>query len=66
MQNEIKKENKSHGGARPGAGRKKTTSKSIAIRIPADVEAILDEVEGSKSAYIIEAIRAYARRTISE
>lgn len=49
------------GGAREGAGRKKTTSKSIALRIPEDVAAILDSVEGSKSAFIVEAIRAYAK-----
>lgn len=50
------------GGARPGSGRKKTTSKSIALRIPEDVEKILDEVKGSKSQYIVAAIRAYAAK----
>lgn len=49
------------GGARKGAGRKKTSSKSIALRIPEDVEEILDAVDGSKSAFIIAAIRAYAK-----
>lgn len=52
----------SWGGARAGAGRKKTTAKSIAIRIPEDVVAILEGVEGSKSAYIVAAIRAYAAK----
>lgn len=47
------------GGRREGAGRKKTTSKSIALRIPEDVEAVLEGVKGSKSAFIVAAIRAY-------
>lgn len=47
------------GGKREGSGRKKTSSKSIALRIPEDVEKILDAVEGSKTAYIVEAIRFY-------
>lgn len=60
MQTEKSSEKSSGwGGARNNSGRKKTTSKSIALRIPEDVEAILDSVEGSKSAYIVEAIRFY-------
>lgn len=47
------------GGKREGAGRKKTTSKSIALRIPEDVVAILDRVD-NRSAFIVEAIRHYA------
>lgn len=48
-----------HGGARPGAGRKKTTVKHVCISIPQDVADIL---EGKKlSAYILEAIRFYAK-----
>lgn len=62
MQDKIKNEPSSRGGRREGAGRKRTATKSIALRIPADVEKILDGVEGSKSAYIIEAIREYARK----
>lgn len=55
------KENSSWGGARAGAGRKKTSAKTIGLRIPEDVEKILDSVEGmTKSAYIVEAIRFYA------
>ena len=49
------------GGKREGAGRKKTTSKSIALRIPEDVADILDQVE-NRSAFIIEAIRQYAKK----
>lgn len=49
------------GGKREGAGRKKTTSKSIALRIPDDVVEILDNVE-NRSAFIIEAIRLYAKQ----
>lgn len=48
------------GGTRKGAGRKKTSAKSIGLRIPQDVADILDRVEGSKSDFIIAAIRAYA------
>lgn len=49
------------GGEREGSGRKKTTSKSIALRIPEDVAEILDHVE-NRSAFIIEAIRHYAKK----
>ena len=59
-QNEGKKKS-GHGGRREGAGRPKTVgnTRSIALRIPADVAEILDRQE-HRSAYIIEAIRAYA------
>lgn len=57
MQEEMKK---GRGGARQGAGRKKTSTKTIGIRIPGDVERILDGVEGSRTDFIIAAIRAYA------
>ena len=49
------------GGKREGSGRKKTTSKSIALRIPEDVAEILDHVE-NRSTFIIEAIRHYAKK----
>ncbi len=57
-QNEEKKNN--WGGARAGAGRPKGRNnyKSIGLRIPEDVAEILDRQE-NRSAYIIEAIRAY-------
>lgn len=67
MQNEIKNESSkpsSWGGARKGSGRKKTSSKSIALRIPKDVVEILDKVEGSKSAYIVNAIREFAKKNL--
>ena len=58
---ETNQEKKSgRGGSRPGAGRKKIASKSIALRIPDDVVEILDAVD-NRSAFIIEAIRYYAR-----
>lgn len=57
METETPNQSK-RGGSRPGAGRKKTTSSSIALRIPADVEQILSQVE-QRSAYIVEAIRYY-------
>lgn len=57
MENENS--SKRWGGARIGAGRKRTTSSSIALRIPEDVEAILTKVD-KRSAFIVEAIRHYA------
>lgn len=58
--NEEKK-NRSWGGARRGAGRPKGDScASIALRIPQDVAEILSR-QPNRSAYIVEAIRAYAR-----
>lgn len=58
ISNEEKKN--THGGRREGAGRPKGRKdyKSIALRIPEDVATILDSQE-NRSAYIIEAIRAY-------
>lgn len=49
-----------HGGRREGAGRPRgeNNARSIALRIPKDVAEILDRQE-NRSAYIIEAIRAY-------
>lgn len=60
-QNE-KKKNNGHGGRRDGAGRPRGRNnyRSIGLRIPEDVAAILDRQE-HRSAYIIEAIRAYDR-----
>lgn len=60
MQKDTDTKAPSWGGARRGAGRKKTTARSIALRVPADVAAILDAVPGPKSAFIVAAIRAYA------
>ena len=58
-QNEEKRKN-SRGGRRDGAGRPKTVgnTRSIALRIPEDVAEILDRQE-HRTAYIVEAIRAY-------
>lgn len=47
------------GGARKGAGRKKTGNVSVFFRLPADLIALLDGV-GNKSAFVAEAIRHYA------
>lgn len=49
-----------HGGRRDGAGRKKTTAKRYGFNAPADVSDILEAVDGSKSDFIIAAIRSYA------
>lgn len=60
MENQEKNIKKGRGGARPGAGRPRGRNnyRSIALRIPKDVADILD-AQKNKSAYIIEAIRAY-------
>lgn len=61
MENQNKETKKSgHGGRRAGAGRPTTVgnTRTIALRIPADVAGILDR-QPNRSAYIIEAIRAY-------
>ena len=48
------------GGARKGAGRPKTTARSISLRVPEDVAAILDDLgRGKQAGYIIRAIRHY-------
>ena len=48
------------GGSRQGAGRPKTTAKSISLRVPEDVAAIIDALgRGRQAAYIVRAIRAY-------
>ncbi|MBQ7157149.1 MAG: hypothetical protein IJR86_05080 [Bacteroidaceae bacterium] len=54
---------KKRGGKREGAGRKATVGnvKSIALRIPQDVAAILDKVE-HRSKFICEAIRLKAKQ----
>lgn len=51
-----------HGGKREGAGRKKTTEKRIGICVPKDIADILESVEGSKTDFICEAIRQYAKQ----
>ena len=50
------------GGKRQGAGRRSDnpSKRSIALRVPDDVAEILDRQE-NRSAFIIEAIRAYDR-----
>lgn len=58
---ETKKKRNGWGGRREGAGRRpgeNPSTRSIALRIPEDVAEILDRQE-NRSAYIIEAIRAY-------
>lgn len=48
-----------HGGHREGAGRKKTTAKTYGFNAPEDIVAILENIEGSKTEYILNAIRHY-------
>ncbi len=57
--NESTKEN-THGGKRQGAGRPRTldSKNRIGLRVPDDIIEILDRQE-NRSAFIIEAIRAY-------
>lgn len=55
-------EKSSHGGKRPGAGRPKSidSHNRIGLRVPDDIVEILDR-QKNRSAFIIEAIRAYDR-----
>ena len=55
MQEEEKKTSK-RGGARPGAGRKRSRVKSYAFHAPQEVYDILEAVEGSKSEFICQCI----------
>lgn len=50
---------KQRGGARQGAGRKRTTAKQYMVYAPQSVVDILEAVEGSKSDYICQAIAFY-------
>lgn len=48
------------GGSRQGAGRPKTTARSVTLRVPEDVAEILESLgRGKAAAYIVRAIRAY-------
>lgn len=49
----------SRGGARAGAGRKKTKGKTYGFKATPEVEALLESCEGSKSDVINRAILAY-------
>ena len=53
------------GGSRQGAGRKKKVAKYVGFGAPDDVAGILERVE-NRTAFIIEAIRHYARTTDME
>ena len=63
MENQNPQEKKSWGGKRAGAGRPnvRNNTRTIALRIPDDVAAILDR-QPNRSAYIIEAIKEYDRQ----
>ena len=60
--NEPEEKKSSHGGKRAGAGRPRSVDSrhTIGLRVPDDVAKILDRQE-NRSAFIIEAIRAYDR-----
>lgn len=51
---------KKHGGARDGAGRKKTTAKRYGFKAPEEVSLILENVD-DKTAFICEAILKLAK-----
>ena len=53
-ENKEKKSNR--GGARQGAGRKRTCVKSYAFHAPQEVYDILEAVQGSKSEFICQCI----------
>ncbi len=62
MEQAKNEQKKSWGGKRAGAGRPSVSgsTRSIGIRIPEDIAEILDRQE-NRTAYIIEAIRAYEK-----
>lgn len=62
-QNEVSKKNNGWGGARKGSGRPKgrISSKTVCIRVPEDIDLILAK-QANRTAFIIEAIREYARQ----
>lgn len=49
------------GGKREGSGRKKKAAAQIGLRVPEDIANILVSIEGSKTDFICEAIRFYAK-----
>lgn len=51
------------GGARKGAGRKRTCVKSYAFHAPQEVYDILEAVQGSKSEFICQCIIKAAQNT---
>ncbi|MBR6287608.1 MAG: hypothetical protein IKR18_11655 [Bacteroidaceae bacterium] len=53
--------NKSWGGKRDGAGRKRVNSKRIGLSVPDDVVEALSKV-GNMSQFIVEAIREKVKR----
>ena len=53
------KQMRARGGARAGAGRKKTKGKTYGFKATPEVEALLESCEGSKSDVINRAILAY-------
>lgn len=59
------KQKKSWGGARAGAGRKKTTAKLYGFAAPQDVVDIL-EAQPNRTNYILAAIRFYAQNAPKE
>lgn len=65
VQNESTPPKGKRGGARPGAGRKKTVARHISFGIPQDVADIL-ETQPKKAAFICEAVRHYARMISEE
>lgn len=61
MQNEIKEKSSNWGGARKGAGRPRTEKgKYYGFYSTPNTEAIIESVNGSKSAFINDAIRFYS------
>lgn len=58
----MEEQKKKRGGAREGAGRKRTSAKSIGLRVPEDVVAVLDRSGQRATDFIVQAIREKARR----
>ena len=53
---------KARGGKREGAGRKRTTAKRYGFNAPQDVMDILEQIKGSTTGFVCDAIREKAER----
>ncbi len=54
------------GGAREGAGRKRVAEKRYMFSAPADIVEVLEAIQGSKSSFIVEALRFYIKNSLSK
>ena len=59
MEQNTEKKSSGRGGARKGAGRKRTTAKQYIVYATEEIRDILEAVEGSKSDFICKCIMFY-------